>query len=289
MQRVHPGVEQLVRRCRAPAPHGQGVPDQGDEGVGRDELPAGREQPVQPPHPVGQRPGADLGHAGRGGAVQQGLAGPGEFGAQRGHGVPLDGGAAREADAEQLAHGGAGPVAADQVTPAPPGGLGAPGVRGDPALVLFEGVQFAVGDQLDQRMCGRGVAQPAREGVLRQVQGSLAVLEGDAPGVVGAAAAPHGAPGGEERPLVAQRRTAQSVDHGRGVLVQDDRTGRSGQVLAGSLVEHDAGHARPGQGQGQGQSDGPRADDDHRVHDAAPDVRYVITERMQPTGGACVK
>lgn len=218
--------------------------------------------------------------------MQQGLARPGEFGAQRGHGVPFDGGAAREADAEQLAHGGAGAVAADQVTPAPPRGLGAPGVGGDPVVVLFQGVHTALGDQLDQRVRRGGVAQPARQRVLRHVQGGRVVLEGDPLGVP---AAPHGAPGGEVRPFVAQRPTAQPVGHGRRVGVQDDRTGRARFLLAGPFVEHDGGHALAGQGEGKRQPDGSRADDDHRVHDVAPDVRYVITERMQPTGGACVK
>lgn len=241
------------------------------------------EQPVQPVHPVGQRPGGDL--LGRT-AVQQRLARPGQFRAQGGDRVALYGGAAGEADAEQLAHGGAGSVAADQVTPAPPRGFGAPGVGGDPVVVLLQGVEFALGDQLDQGVRGGGVAQPAGQGVLGQVDRGRAVLEGDPLGV---AAAPHRAPGGEVRTLVAQGRTAQPVHHGGGVGVQGDGAGGARFFLAGSLVEHDAGHALAGQGEGQGQPDGPRADDDHRVHDVAPGVRYVITERMQPTGGACVK
>ncbi len=283
VQGVHAGVEQVVRGSRAAAPLREGVADQGDQRVGGHQIAAGREQPVQPPDPVRQRPRGDLVRCA---AVQQGLAGPRQFGAQRGDGVALDGGTAREADAEQLAHGGAGSVAADHVTPAPPGGLGAQGVCGDAPVVLFQGVQPAVEDQLDQGVRGGGVAQSARQRVLGDVQGGRVVLEGEP---VGVPAAPHGAPGGEVRALVAQRRTAQAVRHGRRVRVQDDRTGRPGLVLARPLVEHDGGHARAREGEGQGQADGARADDDHRVHGAAPDVRYVITERMQPIGGVCVK
>ncbi len=107
-----------------------------------------------------------------------------------------------------------------------------------------------------------------------------------------------------------------------GVLAQHDRAGRTRLVLARILVEEHARHALRREGERQHQADRPGADDDHRVHGAAPgtpvvgrveahgrrqeagaapeaeggvegdaaaEARGAITERMQPTGGARVK
>ncbi|CAM5661568.1 hypothetical protein SCALM49S_05316 [Streptomyces californicus] len=58
--------------------------------------------------------------------VQNGLARPREFGPEGGDGVPLHRRTAGEADVEQLADGGPGAVAADQIASAPPGAGPAP-------------------------------------------------------------------------------------------------------------------------------------------------------------------
>ena len=274
----------------------------------------GRQQPVQPPHAVGERAGGDLaagraGRAPRGHAVQQRLAGPGEFRAQRGDGVPFDGRTAGEADVQQLADGGARAVAADQVTAAPPGAVGAAGVRGDARRLLFDGVETAVHGDLDEPLAGERVAQGAGQLVLGECSGA----GGGQPGRPEPEAMRRSRitclrridrQPAQREPVVVERRPVEPLHEGGGVLAQHHGAGGPLFVLAGALVEDDGGHALAGQREGEREPDGPGADDDHRVHGAAPparsgvlgDVREqaggagcAITERMQPIAGACVK
>ena len=82
------------------------------------------------------------------------------------------------------------------------------------------------------------------------------------------------------------------------------RAGEALLVLPRSLVEDHGRHLLPRQREGEREPHGPRSDDDHRVHGAAPPARRdvpadvgeqkvgagcTITERMQPIAGACVK
>ncbi len=309
VERVHAGVEQLVGRGLA-APARQGVADAGDQGVRGDEFAPRREEPVEPPDPVGQRARGDLGAARAPGRrpVQHGLARPGQLGAERGDGVPLHRRTAREADVQQLAHGGPCTVAAHQVASAPPGGSGPPGVRGDAVGVLFQCVEPAEGHQAHQLVCaGRG-PQTLRQGVLgqmdgrRQRDGAVLLAQRHGPHQLLAA---HRPPAGPAQAVLVQRRAAEPQCQVRGVLAQDDGAGRTRFVLPGALVEHDGGDALVRERERQREAHRTGADDDHRVHGEAPrrgagrreegdeggeaDARGAITERMQLTAGACVK
>lgn len=88
--------------------------------------------------------------------MQQRLVGPRKFRAQRGHGVSLHRRTAGEADVQEFAHGRARAVAADQVTAAPPGALGAAGVGGDARGLLFERVETVVHGDLHQPLAREG-------------------------------------------------------------------------------------------------------------------------------------
>lgn len=186
---VHAGVEEFVRRGRAVGPAREGGPDARHQRFGGDEFAAGRQQPVDPPAVAGERAGGDLGAgaAPRRIAVQDLLAGERQRAADRGHGVPFDGGAAGEADVEEFADGGAGAVAADQVAAVPRrcarsaggtgrAGGGGPAARagagGDPVAVLFDLLQAGAGDETGQRFAVERLTQGAGEGVLRQVEGA---------------------------------------------------------------------------------------------------------------------
>ncbi len=234
--------------------------------------------------------------------MQQGLVLPGEFGAQGGDGVTFHRGAAGEADVLELAHGGARAVAADQVTAAPPGAGGAPGVGGDAGPFLLQGVEPAVHGDLDEPFVLQGRAQGTGEDVLGDVQGSgLGVLEGH---LVRHLLAPHRPPSGPTETRVVEGQAGQPLHQRGGVLAQHDRAGGPGLVLARPLVEDHARYVLTRQRQRQREPDGPRSDDDHRVHGAALPARVTsgrtwgeqeggagctITERMQPIAGACVK
>lgn len=243
--------------------------------------------------------------------MQQGLAGPGEFAAQRGDRVPFDGRPAREADVQQLADGRPGAVAADEVTPAPPRSVGAAGVGADAVLVLFEVGEPAAGDDLGELLAGQCGAQGAGERVLGEVDrrgggGAGRVVrgargEGDA---FDQAPAAHDAPG---RPAGAGALqgvgAAEPADEGCGVRAEHGGTGGAGLLLAGGLVEDDGGDAEPGEGEGEREADRAGPDHDHRVHGVVPwgrwcvrdmrklavGARCVITQRMQPTAAARVK
>lgn len=309
MQRVHARVQQFVRRGLAAAPAREGVPHPGDQGIGRDELAARRKQPVQPPCAVRQRPGGHLcaAAAPRRQPVQHGLAGPGQLGAQRGDGMPLHRRTPREPDVQELAHGGPGAVAADQITPAPPRRVGLPGVHRDTGRVLLQGIDPAERCHLHQFLPGDRVPQPAHECMLRQmdrgrqpitVRGVLAERQ-----FAHQLLAPHGPPAGPPDALVPERRAPEPFHQRRGVLTQHHRPGGTCLVLPRILVEKYARDALRGEGERQHQADRPGTDDDHRVHGATPwaravvrvvadveaSVRSAITERMQPTAGACVK
>lgn len=173
VRQVHAGVQQFVRRQGA-APAGQRVPHTAEQGLGGDQVAAGRQQPVEPPGATRQRARGRLrvGASPRRQPVQQALAGEGEVGPERRHGMPLHRRPAGEPHAQQLADGRPPAVAADHVTPAPPDALGlraargvrslrgrrlariggvrlvrrlrvqdGPGVDADAGLVLFYGVQ----------------------------------------------------------------------------------------------------------------------------------------------------
>jgi hypothetical protein len=232
--------------------------------------------------------------------VQQRFLGPGEFGAQRGDGVPLDGRTAGEADVLQLADGGAGAVAADQVTAAPPGALGAAGTGGDAGRLLLDAVEPAVHGDPHQPFIGQCRAQGAGQDVLGDVHGRR-VVEGD---LAHHLLAPHRPPSGPTAARLPDRQSGQTLHQGGAVLAQDDGACQAGFVLAGSLVENDRRHLLTCQCQGEREPDGPRSDDDHRVHGVVPPARSdvpgdaceqevgagcTITERMQPIAGACVK
>lgn len=181
------GGEQVVAgEFAAPAgqsgfhPGEQGVPgdDAGPGGVRVDRLggrgAARRQPPVQPPQAVRQRAGGGLAVAApRWFAVQPGLAGERQVDPDGGDGVPVHRGPAGEADLQQLAHGGPGAVAADQVA-GPPPGVGAvvrmPAAHAHTVAVLTDLLHPGERDQLDQRGRGDGVAQPALQPVLGQVQ-----------------------------------------------------------------------------------------------------------------------
>jgi hypothetical protein len=304
---VDAGVEQLVRRCGAAGPAGQCLPDAVHQQLGCDEVLARREQPVQPPHPFGQRAGGDLAgeRAGRAPwrqAVQQGLAGPGEVGAQGGDGVPFHRRTAGEADVLEFADRRAGAVAADQVTAAPPGALRAAGVGRDARGLLLHAVDPAVHGDPHPRLAGEGGAQGAGEHVLRDVQrGGLGLVEKD---LAHHLLAPHRPPSGPVGAGLGEGHAGQPFQQGGGVLAQDDGARGARFVLAGAFVQDDAGHVLARQSQGEREPDGPRSHDDHRVHGAAPparsgDLRDVgeqgvgagctITERMQPIAAAPVK
>ncbi len=279
MDGVDAGVQQLVRRCRAAAPAGEGLPDARHQQLGRDQVLARGQQPVQAPHPVGQGPSGDLpggrpGHPPRRHPVQQRVGSPGEFRAQCRHGVAFDGRAPGEADVLELAHRGARPVAADEVTPSPPGALGPAGVRGDPRRLLLDGVDAAVDDDAHQPLPGEGLAQRAGQHVLGEVQrGRLAVVERD---LAHHLLAPQGPPSGPAAAGLADREPGQPLQQRGGVLAQDDAAREPLLVLAGALVQDDGGDLLAGQCQGQREPDGPRPDDDHRVHGAAPPARNGV-------------
>ncbi len=328
-----------VGRCRAPAPAGQGLPDPPHQGVRGDELPARRQQPVQPPGVVRQRTRRQLlaDAAPRRLTVQHALGGPGEFGAEHGHGVAFHRRTPRETDVQQLPYRRPRPVAPHQIGTAPPGGPGPAYVRGDPEGVLFEGVEPAARDQPDERT-GRGrgdrVAQRPCEQVLGDVQrrlgglrvpgardgrflGALVAAGREAAGrgaaVRGGSArlrerlpaqrlpAPQRPPGRPAGPRVPYgRRAAQALHERHRVGAQHRRAGRAVLVLAVALVEHDRRDLLGAERQAEREPDRAGADDDHRIHGVTPGagrsgrrraavVRYVITERMQPTARACVK
>ena len=150
-----------------------------------------------------------------------------------------------------------GAVAADQVTAAPPGALGAAGVGGDAVVVLLQRVEPALHGDLDQRVrrrrrragravsdvlrrcaAGRGRRRPRRRSRPRASTLAHHLL------------APHGAPAGPVDALVAQSGAAAAAPPGGRVGVQHDRAGEAGLVLARALVEDDGRHvlARPGPG-----------------------------------------
>ncbi len=282
--------------------------------------------------------------------MQQRFAAPREFGAQGRDGVPLDGRAPRETDVLEFADGGARAVAADQVTPAPPGALGAPGVCRDARRVLFDAVQPALHRHLHQRLPGERRPQDAGQDVLGEVQGSGSgglgtaglggILGRATPRVLDAperAAVPAPEPAVERAPVSAvgrllaralehhpphhllpphrppaapadarpgERRAGQAFDERGGVLAQHGGAGEPGFVLARAVVEDHGGDLLAGQRECQGQPHGPCADDDHRVHGAAPPAHdevlgngreqaggagCTITERMQPIAAVRVK
>ncbi|GAA3216189.1 hypothetical protein GCM10020256_18290 [Streptomyces thermocoprophilus] len=196
-----------------------------------------------------------------------------------------------------------GAVAADQKTAAPPGAPGAAGVGGDTGGFLLDGVQTAVDGDLDQRFTGQRGAQHARDDVLSDVQraGVRVVVERDRACHL---PAPHRPPSGPTRTGLLERHPGETFQQGGGVLVQHDGAGETGLVLAGALVEEHGRHLLTGQRQREREPDGPRPDDDHRVHGATPPARSgalrdmgeqkvgagcTVTERMQPIAGACVK
>ncbi len=307
VDRVDAGVEELVDRRRAVGPAGEGLADPVHEEFRCDQVLAGRQQPVQAPHTVRQRAADHL--AGRRPrrpprrhAVEQRLVGPREFGAQGGYGVSFHRRTAGEADVLEFADGGAGAVAADQVTAAPPGAGGATGVGRDTGLLLLDAVQPAVHGDLDQPFTGERRAQDTGQLVLGDVQGSrFRVAEHD---LACHLLAPHRPPSGPTRPQPRQRCAGQPLDERDGLLAQDDGARGARFVLARALVEDDTGHLLPRQRQGEREPDGPRSGDDHRVHGATPPARggvpgdmgeqdigagCTVTERMQPIAAACVK
>ncbi|SCF76984.1 hypothetical protein GA0115255_1057514 [Streptomyces sp. Ncost-T6T-2b] len=242
--------------------------------------------------------------------MRHGLAGPGQFGPQRGDCMPLHRRTTGKADVQQLAHGRPGAVAADQITPAPPGRSRLPGVHRDAVAVLLQGVDPAQRHQPDQRFLVHRRTQRGAQLVLRQVQRCgeepgerLTVLVRPAPTqrhLPDQLLPAHRTPARPAQPDPVQLPAAEAVHQVRGVLAQHDRAGGPGLLRAGALVEEDRRDALGGEGQRQRQADGPGADDDHRVHSAYPPALTVmrnvaevagcvITERMQPTGGACVK
>ncbi len=152
---VDAGVEEFVRRSHPLGPAGEGLTDAVHQEFRSDQVLPGRQQPVQAPHTVRQRAADDLSRRGTGRTpgrhpVEQRLVGPREFRAQRGDGVSFHRGAAGETDVLELAHGGAGPVAADQITAAPPGAARPAGVGGDAGTLLLDTVQTAVDRDLHQ-------------------------------------------------------------------------------------------------------------------------------------------
>jgi hypothetical protein len=175
-------------------------------------------------------------------------------------------------------------------------------VGGDAGPFLLQGVQPAVHGDLDEPFVLQGRAQRAGQDVLGDVQGSgLGVLEAD---LVRHLLAPHRPPSGPTEPRVVEGQTGQPLHQRGGVLAQHDGAGGTGFVLARPLVQDHARHVLTRQRQCQREPDGPRSDDDHRVHgvalparsDVGEDVREqedgagcTITERMQPIAGACVK
>ncbi|GAA5012076.1 hypothetical protein GCM10025734_57290 [Kitasatospora paranensis] len=272
------GGEQLVRGEFA-APAGEGGLDPGEQGVAGDDAgpggvrvhrfggggPAGRQTPVQAPQAVRERAGAGLAVAApRGFAVQPGLAREGQVDPDGGDRVPVHGGPAGEADLEQLADGGAGAVAADQVAAAPPGAgavAGAGGAHAHPVAVLLQFDDLGERHQLDQRGGGDGVPQAALEAVLGEVQDGCAVQR-DAQDLGPAAPDGEGVPGGGvgDGPVV-----AEPGQQGGGVLAEHHGARALG-ADSRALVEDDAGHLVPGEGEGEGQADRPGPDHDHRVH-----------------------
>ncbi len=317
VDRVDAGVQEFVRRCRAVGPPGQGLPDPGHQLLGRDQVLARRQQPVEAPHPVRQGTSGDLAGRGAGRApwrcsMKQRLVGPGEFRTQCRDGVSFDRRTAREADVLELADRGAGAVTADQITATPPGALGAAGVGGHARGFLFDAVEAAVHGDPGQALAGQGGAQSAGQHVLGDVQGSGSGLALGVRGVRSALEddlahhllAPHRPPSGPVDAGFGERYAGQPLDEGGGVLAQDDGARQARFVLARSFVEDHGGHFLTCQSEGEREPDGPRSDDDHRVHGAAPPARggvprdmgeqeggagCTITERMQQIAGACVK
>ncbi len=299
---VNPGVQQRVRRD-LPAPRGERVVDPGQQGVGGDQRPVRGQRPVEPPDAVRQRTGRHL-VAARWRPVQHGLAGPGQFGPERGDRVPLDRRPPGEAGAQQLADDRAGTVAADQVTPAPRGGVVAPGVHGDSGGVLLEDGDPAVVDDAHVRLAAERGTQLPGQRVLREVQGRrfccrlvgrLLVRDVRGRGLVEIlevhglrrlSVAPRwreghpehfappaqGAPAGPAGAL--RRGAAQPLEQCGGLRPEHGRAGEAAVVLpripGRRLVQHGDGHLVPGQGQGQGEADRAGPDDDHRVHGTAP-------------------
>ncbi|BFO15882.1 hypothetical protein SHKM778_22700 [Streptomyces sp. KM77-8] len=200
--------------------------------------------------------------------MQQRLVVPGKLGAQGGHGVTFHRGAAGEADVLQFAHGRARAVAADQVTAAPPGAGGAPGVGGDARRLLLHAVQPAVHGDPDEPFTGQRRAQRTRQHVLGDVQGSGIGVAED--GLGRHLLAPHRPPSGPADPGVRERHSGQPLHQRGGLLAQHDGARRAGFVLARPFVEDHARHLLACQRQGERESDGPRSDDDHRVHGASP-------------------
>ncbi len=279
VQGVHTGVQQFVGR-RLTAPSREGVADTGDQGVRGDEFAAWRKEPVQSPDAVGQRPGGDLRTTRTPGRrpVQHGLARPGQLGAERGDRMPFDRRTAGEPDVQQLAHGGSRTVAAHQVTPAPPGRTGPPGVHRDTVLVLLQGVDPAERHHGDQVLRGDRCPQPSGERVLGQMHGrgqrngALLLTQRHGPHQL---LTPHRPPAGPPQPLVVERRTAEPCHQVRRVLAQHDGASGAWFVAARSLVEQDGGDALGRECERQRQTYRPGADDDHRVHGVIPPVLIV--------------
>lgn len=218
--------------------------------------------------------------------MQNSLVGPGQFGPERGDGMPLHRRTAGEPDVQQLAHGRPGAVAADQITPAPPGRTRLPGVHRDAVGVLLQRVDPAHRHPLDQRRLVHRRTQRAAQRMLRNMERC-----GKEPGERGLVLVPpapaqrhvpdqllpaHRTPPGPAQPDPVQLPAAEAAQQVGGVLAQYDRAGGTGLVRTGALVENDRGDALGGEGQRQRQADGPGADDDHRVHGAYPPARTVM-------------
>ncbi len=173
---------------------------------------------------------------------------------------------------------------------------------GDARGLLLHAVESAFHRDLDERFAREGRAQDTGQHVLGDVQrDGFGAVEKD---LAHHLLAPHRPPSGPVGADPVQGNAGQPFDEGGGVLAQHHSARRTGFVLARPLVEDHARHLLTRQRQGEREPDGPRSDDDHRIHGAAPPARgdvlrdagehevgagCTITERMQPIAGACVK
>ena len=261
--------------------------------VGGERLTARGQQPVQPPHPVRQRAGRHLrARAGpRRLAVQQRHALVGQWDPQGGHGVPVDGRAAGEAHPQQLAHAGPRAVAADQVTSAPPRGVGALGADADTAVVLLDGVDASPPGRCVPAPVPRGPPAARVRGVPARCAGGRAPVRRRPGRRTPRGRSPAGGAASATPPRWRRSRRAFDGPAGRAARRSRDSGRPCVPRRAGAR-----GRARPARcsarravrGRARGRADRTRPRDDHRVHCVVPG-RCAVTLRMQPTARACVK